>query len=118
MIQAKKIAERKKFWSAIIDGNHPKVLENHPSFQEMYMCAKANFKEADACKGDSGAPIARNGTNEIYGVVSAGFECNKPIQSRVGIYTVVNSPLIYYSFVGKTLREFESRATYRNVQSI
>ena len=50
------------------------------------------------------APIARNGTNEIYGVVSAGFECNKPIQSRIGIYTVVNSPLIYYSFVGKTLR--------------
>ena len=46
--------ERKKFWSAIIDGNHPKVLENHPSFQEMYMCAKANFKEADACEGDSG----------------------------------------------------------------
>ena len=49
------------------------------------------------------APIARNGSDEIYGVLSAGFNCNKPIQSRIGIYTVVNSPFIY-PFITSTIQ--------------
>lgn len=48
------------------------------------------------------APIARNGTDEIYGVVSGGFDCNKPIHSRIGIYSVVNSQFIY-PFISETL---------------
>ena len=49
------------------------------------------------------APIAKNGSDEIYGVLSAGFDCNKPIQSRIGIYTVVNSPFIY-PFITSTIQ--------------
>ena len=49
------------------------------------------------------APIARNGSDELYGVLSAGFDCNKPIQSRIGIYTVVNSPFVY-PFITSTIK--------------
>lgn len=49
--------ERQKLWNAIIDGNHPNVLESHPSFSQMYMCANTNLEEADACEGDSGGKI-------------------------------------------------------------
>ena len=48
------------------------------------------------------APIARNGSDEIYGVVSGGFECNKAIYGRIGIYTVVNSQFIH-PFISETL---------------
>ena len=49
--------ERKKLWNAIIGGNHPNVLESHPSFSQMYMCANTYLEEADACEGDSGGKI-------------------------------------------------------------
>ena len=46
--------DRKELWNNMIGGHHPMVLENHPSFSQMYMCAKASFRAADACEGDSG----------------------------------------------------------------
>ena len=46
--------DKKNLWNHIIGGHHPLVLENHPSFSQMYMCAKASFRAADVCKGDSG----------------------------------------------------------------
>ena len=45
---------RTKMWNLMIGGNHPGVLENHPSFTEMYMCSGNEFIDSDACEGDSG----------------------------------------------------------------
>ena len=41
-------------WNKMIGGNHPGVLENHPSFKEMYMCSENQLIDSDACEGDSG----------------------------------------------------------------
>ena len=54
---SKDCKDRKNVWKVTIGGNHPGVLENHPSFKQMFICAEGNPVDSDACKVDSGGKI-------------------------------------------------------------
>lgn len=67
--------------------NHQKCIEMYPKYEidDTMLCAGYDEGKKDSCTGDSGGPLAINGT--LYGIVSFGEGCARPVQP--GVYASV-----------------------------
>lgn len=90
-------------------------VDNRPRFstdpfRSQYMCAKSNTDPVkfDACRGDSGGPLAKFGTNIIYGTVVTGALCHEQPTAgvRKGLYVDVRDPKVQ-DFIKKIVPDVE-----------
>ena len=90
----------------IINPDQCGSMLNYRHFPEKEICAGFEDGRTDACQGDSGGALIcmRNKKWSLYGVVSWGEGCGRPL--KPGIYTSVP---YFYNWIKETTKFLKSQ---------